>query len=295
MRMADVQPVVLRGESGREFGMCHVVLHGIKDGCGRTKERRRWGEGIENTPPNREYYDTRKMEVIPAPLRVWTEYQLYMKDFMRCVWGVDETVGRMLDYLKETGLDKNTIVIYSSDQGFYLGEHGWFDKRFMYEESLRMPLLVRYPGIVAPGSVSDEITVNIDFAPTFLDFADTPIPSDMQGRSLRPILEGNTLQDWRESMYYHYYAYPFTHSVKRHYGIRTKRYKLIHFYYDIDAWELYDLERDPRELNNVYGNPAYASVLRELTAELDRLRKQYGDSEELSQRFLREHLESMRK
>jgi len=221
-------------------------------------------------------------------------YQRYIKDYLRCIASVDDNVGRVLDYLDGNGLAEDTIVVYTSDQGFYLGDHGWFDKRFMYEESLRMPLLVRYPGVVAPGTVNDDIVVNIDFAPTFLDFAGVTVPGDMQGRSLRPLLEGGAPSDWRSAMYYHYYEYPGAHSVKRHYGVRTARYKLIHFYYDIDAWELYDLEKDPHELVNVYGDPAYAAVLRELTAELDRLRKQYGDSEELTQRFLREDLERIR-
>jgi arylsulfatase A-like enzyme len=252
-------------------------------------QKRAWRAAYE---PRNEAF--RRLDPQGRDLVRW-KYQRYVKDYLRCVASVDDNVGRVLDYLDDSGRAENTIVVYTSDQGFYLGEHGWFDKRFMYEESLRMPLLVRYPGTITPGSVSDDIAVNIDFAPTFLDFADAPIPSDMQGRSLRPILEGTTPQDWRNSMYYHYYAYPFTHSVKRHYGVRTKRYKLIHFYYDIDAWELYDLEKDPRELNNLYGDPAYASVTRDLTTELDRLRKHYGDTEELSQRFLREHLESMKK
>ncbi len=222
------------------------------------------------------------------------QYQRYIKDYLRCVASVDDNVGRVLDFLDETGLADNTIVVYTSDQGFYLGEHGWYDKRFMYEESLRMPFLVRYPGVTAPGSVNGDIVVNIDFAPTFLDAAGAPVPGDMQGRSIVPLLAGRTPADWRKAMYYHYYEHPSEHNVMRHYGVRTERYKLIHFYYDIDAWELYDLEKDPHELYNVHGDPAYAGVLRELTAELDRLRAHYGDSEELTQRILREDLERRR-
>jgi arylsulfatase A-like enzyme len=236
-----------------------------------------------------------KGEPWPAPndlkgqaLKKW-KYQRYIKDYLRCVASVDDNVGRLLDYLDESGLADTTIVVYTSDQGFYLGEHGWFDKRFMYEESLRMPFLVRYPKEVKAGSVNSDIAVNIDFAPTFLDFAGIGKPSDMQGESLRPLLEGRTPTDWRQSMYYHYYEYPGWHAVKRHYGVRTKRYKLIHFYHDIDAWELYDLEKDPHELDNVYGNPAYKHVAEDLERELRRLQKKYGDSDELARQMMRSH------
>jgi len=205
------------------------------------------------------------------------KYQRYIKDYLRCIASVDDNVGRLLDYLDASGLADNTIVIYTSDQGFYLGDHGWFDKRFMYEESLRMPLLVRYPKQIKPGSVNNDLVQNLDFAPTFLEFAGLDAPPDMQGRSLRRLLRGKTPDDWRTSIYYHYYEYPAVHSVKRHYGVRTKQYKLIHFYNDIDEWELYDLEKDPHELKNVYGDPAYADIVKELTAELKRLRTLYKD------------------
>ena len=217
-------------------------------------------------------------------LKKW-KYQRYIKDYLRCVASIDDNIGRLLDYLDTAGLAENTIVIYTSDQGFYLGEHGWFDKRFMYEESLRMPLLVRYPKEIKAGSVNDDIVLNLDFAPTLLDFAGVSKPADMQGRSFRPALQGSTPNDWRTSIYYHYYEYPAVHMVKRHYGVRTKRYKLIHFYYDIDAWELYDLQKDPNELNNIYDVPAYADVIKKLKAELERLRKQFGDSDELAKKF----------
>jgi arylsulfatase A-like enzyme len=206
------------------------------------------------------------------------KYQRYIKDYLRCIASVDDNVGRVLDYLDESGLAENTVVVYTSDQGFYLGDHGWFDKRFMYEESLRMPLLVRHPKQIKAGSISDDIVLNLDFGPTFLDFAGVPVPTDMQGRSIRKILQGKTPQDWRTSMYYHYYEYPAVHSVKRHYGVRTKRYKLIHFYHDIDEWELYDLKKDPNEMKNVYSNPAYSDVVKELKAELKQLRKKYKDT-----------------
>ncbi len=206
------------------------------------------------------------------------KYQRYIKDYLRSVASVDDNVGRLLDYLEERGLTENTIIIYSSDQGFYLGEHGWFDKRFMYEESYRMPFLIQYPGAIPAGSETDALAMNIDFAPTFLDYAGVNIPGDMQGRSLRPILEnGETPDDWRNATYYHYYEYPAVHMVKRHYGVRTDRYKLIHFYYDIDAWELFDLEEDPNELNSVYEDPAYAEIRDSLTDLLQALQEQYGD------------------
>jgi len=206
------------------------------------------------------------------------KYQRYIKDYLRCVASVDDNVGRVLDYLDESGLTGNTVVFYTSDQGFYLGDHGWFDKRFMYEESLRMPLLVRYPKEIKAGSVSDDIVLNLDFGATFLDYAGVPIPIDMQGESFRKVLQGNTPGDWRKSMYYHYYEYPAVHSVKRHYGVRTERYKLIHFYHDIDEWELYDLKKDPKEMKNVFGDPEYDQTIKDLKVELKRLRKQYKDT-----------------
>ena len=206
------------------------------------------------------------------------KYQRYIKDYLRCIASVDDNVGRVLDYLDESGLAENTVVFYTSDQGFYLGDHGWFDKRFMYEESLRMPLVVRCPKHIKAGSTSDDIVLNLDFAATFLDIAGVPVPADMQGESIRPILQGNTPDSWRKSMYYHYYEYPGGHSVKRHYGVRTGRYKLIHFYNDIDEWELYDLAKDPREMKNVCGEASYADIVKELKAELKRLREKYKDT-----------------
>jgi arylsulfatase A-like enzyme len=210
-------------------------------------------------------------------LREW-KYQHYIKDYLRCVASVDDNVGRVLDYLDESGLARNTLVVYTSDQGFFLGDHGWFDKRFMYEESLRMPLLARLPGTIRAGAVNDDIVLNLDFAPTFVDLAGALVPEDMQGESLRPLLLGHTPPDWRTSMYYHYYEFPAVHMVKRHYGIRTRRYKLIHFYNDIDAWELYDLKSDPHELHNLYGGPGYAKLTDRLKGELEGLREQYDDT-----------------
>ncbi len=215
------------------------------------------------------------------------KYQRYIKDYLRCIASVDDNIGRVLDYLEEKGLAENTIVVYTSDQGFYLGEHGWFDKRFMYEESLRMPLIFRYPKEIKKGGVNEDMVLNLDFAPTFLDVAGIQIPQDVQGRSLRSILKGSTPADWRDSIYYHYYEYPAWHMVKKHYGIRTKRYKLIHFYHDIDAWEFYDLLNDPHELNNLYGDSAHQEKIEKLKLELNKLRKVYNDSEELTKSFIK--------
>ena len=207
------------------------------------------------------------------------KYQRYVKEYLRTVAGVDDNVGRMLDYLDASGLADNTVVIYSSDQGWYLGEHGWYDKRWMYEESLVAPLLVRWPGHIAPGSVNNDMVSNLDFATTFLDLAGVEMPSDMQGRSLKPLFLGNTPADWRTSHYYHYYEYPGYHCVERHYGVRTATHKLIYFY-NRDEWELFDLKTDPGELNSVYGREAYAGVEAELKAELAALRTQYAVPED---------------
>jgi arylsulfatase A-like enzyme len=207
------------------------------------------------------------------------KYQAYMRDYLACIAGVDENVGRVLAYLKENNLDKNTVVMYSSDQGFYLGEHGWFDKRFMYEESFRTPLIARWPGIIEPGSQNGDLVQNIDFAETFLELGGVAIPSDMQGKSLVPLMKGNTPKDWRKSLYYHYYEYPAVHSVRRHEGVTTKRYKLIRFYgKDVpngEEWELYDLKRDPQEMKSLYDNPAQAKRIKAMKKELQRLRKYY--------------------
>jgi len=206
-------------------------------------------------------------------------YQRYVKDYLRTARSVDDRVGALLDYLKKSGLDQNTIVIYSSDQGFYLGEHGWFDKRFMYEESFSTPLIVSWPGVTSPGSVNRDLVQNIDFAVTFLDLARAPIPGDMQGESLAPLIRGETPADWREALYYHYYEYPGTHKVRRHEGIAKKRWKLIRFYGpDIpngEEWELFDLQNDPREMMNVYAKPENATLVAQLKQELQSLKLKY--------------------
>jgi len=214
------------------------------------------------------------------------KYQRYLQDYLACIAAVDKSVGEVLDFLKKNGLDKNTVVIYASDQGFYLGEHGWFDKRWMFEESYRTPLLIQWPGITKPGSVNSDMVSNIDLAETFLDMAGVEVPSDMQGRSMVPVLQGKTPADWRKEHYYHYYEYPGSHMVKRHYGMSTERYKLIHYYYDIDEWELYDIQTDPMEIKNVYNDPSYASVRADLHKRLTNLMAKYKDSEELAKAFL---------
>ena len=214
------------------------------------------------------------------------KYQRYVKDYLRCLRSIDRNVGRLLNYLHEAGLLDNTLIVYTSDQGMYLGEHGWFDKRFMYKQSFRTPLLMRYPELIKPGTLSTAMALNLDFAPTFLDLAGVPEPDYMQGNSLVPLFGGKVPQEWRKAVYYHYYEYPGWHAVKRHYGIRTERYKLIHFYYNIDEWELYDLRKDPDEMHNVYNDPAYRSVRDSLTVQLRLLQESYGDSDSLAEKFL---------
>ena len=213
------------------------------------------------------------------------KYQRYMQDYLGTISSVDDNVGRLLDYLEETELDQNTMIIYTSDQGFYLGEHGWFDKRFIYDESFKTPLLIQWPGHIAPGSTNDEMVQNLDFAQTLLEVANIEAPGDMQGESILSLLKSENT--WtREAVYYHYYEYPAVHMVKRHYGIVSKTYKLVHFYYDVDEWELYDRLKDPSELHNIYDDPAYASIVTQLKLELKEMRIKYQDSEELDQKFI---------
>jgi arylsulfatase A-like enzyme len=223
------------------------------------------------------YYEPRNAAFRQANLQgkdlVRWKYNRYLHDYLACIAGVDDSVGHLLDYLKETGLDRDTIVVYSSDQGFYLGEHGWFDKRWIFEESLRTPLLVRWPGVAKPGSVNGDIVSNLDFGETFLDAAGVMAPAEMQGRSLVPLLKGATPADWRKSFYYHYYEHPGPHNVHRHYGVVTDRYKLVYFYQpEMNYWELFDLRQDPHELTSVHGKKEYAEVQKDLERELLRLR-----------------------
>lgn len=225
------------------------------------------------------YYEPRNEKFRQANLKdkdlVRWKYQRYMHDYLGCIKAVDESVGRLLKYLDDEGLAENTIVIYSADQGFYLGEHGWFDKRWIFEESLRAPLLARWPGMAKPGTVNKDLVSNLDFAETFLELAGAPVPSEMQGRSLVPVLKGQTPADWRKSFYYQYYEYPVPHHVRPHYGVVTDRHKLVRFYgTDADYWELFDLEKDPHELKSVSGVSEYESVQKRLEAELARLRNE---------------------
>jgi arylsulfatase A-like enzyme len=202
------------------------------------------------------------------------KYQRYIKDYLRAVASIDDNLGRVLDYLDKAGLKENTVVVYTSDQGFYLGDHGWYDKRWMYEESLRTPVIVRWPRVVDGGSSSEDLVQNLDFAETFLDIAGVAVPDEMQGESLLPLLDGETPAGWRDAIYYQYFEYPGWHMVRRQYGVRTMRYKLIH-YYEVGEWELFDLERDLRELTSVYDDPEYADVVERLTVRLRELREQY--------------------
>jgi len=208
------------------------------------------------------------------------KYQRYLKDYLATARSLDRNIGVLLDYLDKKGLASNTVVVYTSDQGFYLGEHGWFDKRFMYEESLRTPFIMRYPGVIKPGTTVSDIMLNIDWAPTLLDIAGVRPPADMQGVSFLPLLRPDGARhDWRTAMYYHYYEFPQPHHVYPHFGIRTEQYKLIRFYGPSDSWELYDLARDPQELNNRYNDPAYRKVIADLRLQLRQLIGQYDDKE----------------
>jgi arylsulfatase A-like enzyme len=220
------------------------------------------------------------------------KYRRFITDYLRCVAALDENVARVLDWLEADGIADDTVLVYTSDQGFFLGDHGWYDKRFMYEESLRMPFLVRYPREIAAGSTSAAMALNVDFGPTFLDYAGVALPGSMQGRSLRPVLRGQPPADWRTSMYYRYWVhYDVAHHVWAHYGVRTHQHKLVYYYAEpcdtpgafeeprTPEWELFDLAADPAELSSVYDDPAYAGVVRELKAELRRLQAEVGDRE----------------
>ncbi len=252
------------------------------------EQRSQWMAAYE--PKNKAFLDAKLQG---KELALW-KYNRYIKDYLRTIKSVDDGVGEVLDYLDDAGLTENTIVIYTSDQGFYLGEHGWFDKRFMYEESFRTPLLMRYPKEIKPGTEIDKLIQNLDFAPTILDYAGVDIPIEMQGESFRRLVSGET-GTWRDAVYYTYYEYPSVHMVKRHYGVSTSRYKLMHFYYDIDEWELYDLEKDPKEMRNVYNDPAYVEVRRDMHQRLAELREKYGDSDKNDQRYLNAYLEAVKK
>jgi uncharacterized sulfatase len=235
-----------------------------------SEQRTIWDEAYQ--PKNDAFHDA---QLSGRALAEW-KGQRYLQEYLATIASVDEGVGKILDYLDESKLSDNTIVIYTTDQGFYLGEKGWFDKRYMYEESFAMPMLMKYPNGIKPGTIIEGLTQNLDFAETFLDYAQVYIPEDMQGKSLRPLLEGTIdADDFRDAVYYHYYDFPAFHMVKKHYGVRTKRYKLMHFYDDIDTWELYDLDEDPKEIHNQIDNPEYDAVEVQLRQKLNFLQKQY--------------------
>jgi len=230
------------------------------------------------------YYEPRNAAFLAAKpegrdLVRW-RYNRYMHDYLACVKAVDDSVGRMLQALDEAGETDNTVVVFSSDQGFFLGEHGWFDKRWIFEESLRAPLMVRWPKVAEAGAVRGEIVSLVDFAQTFLDIANVPAPADMQGRSILPLLKGAAPDDWRKSLYYHYYEYPVPHRVRPHVGVITDRYKLVHYYKpDIDEWELLDRQADPLETRSYFNDPAYQQIAADLKQELERLRVEVGDDQ----------------
>ncbi|MES1225177.1 MAG: sulfatase/phosphatase domain-containing protein, partial [Bacteroidota bacterium] len=231
-----------------------------------------------------EYYDNKVTTDFDAhhytgdSLLQW-KYQRYLKDYLSVARSLDRNIGKILDYLDQNGLTENTVVIYASDQGFYMGEHGWFDKRFMYEESFRTPFVMRYPGMIKPGTSVDNMIANIDFAPTLLDIAGVKAPADIQGNSFLPVLKSKQNVFWRDGIYYHYYEYPEPHKVSPHFGIRTKQYKLIRFYGPADFWELYDLKKDPNEMQNLYNRKEYATIIVGLKKKLDSLIAKYADTE----------------
>jgi len=233
------------------------------------EQRRIWDEAY--LPKNNAFYEA---DLHGKELAEW-KGQRYLHEYLATVKSVDEGIGRILDYLEETGLDENTLVVYTSDQGFYLGEHGWFDKRFMYEESMKMPLLMQLPGVIEPGTNIDALVQNLDFAPTFLDLAGgQEYATNMQGESFKGLLEG-TQDDFKDAVYYHYYDFPAFHMVKRQYGVRTDRYKLIHFYDDVDEWEFYDLKKDPKELHNAINDEEYKDIVTFMHKKLDSLQSYY--------------------
>jgi arylsulfatase A-like enzyme len=237
------------------------------------EQREQWVKGYQQERSEFESFERHDT-------RAFKEWKLkrYLQDYLRCILSVDESIGRINQFLKESGLDENTLVVYTSDQGFFLGEHGLFDKRYMYEESFSTPMIMKYPEMIPPGSTSDELVMNLDLAPTFLDLAAIEIPNEMQGRSLLPVMSSKAKTQWRESIYYHFYEDAF--GVPRHYGVRTDRYKLIRFDTDPVSWEMYDLENDPKEMTNLYNDPEYASVQEMLKEEMEKLREKYKITED---------------
>lgn len=231
----------------------------------------------------KKYYDSaeavyEKVKHDSVALAQW-KYQRYLRDYLSTAKGMDRNINKMLDAIDEMGLRENTIVIYTSDQGFYLGEHGWFDKRFMYEESFSTPFVIRYPGHIKPGTSVNDMVMNIDIAPTLLAYAGIRVPEDIQGESMKPLLEGKRVKGWRKYLYYHYYEYPLSHKVAKHFGVSSDRYKLIYYYDPVKSWELFDLKKDPQEMKNVYQDPAYQKVVAEMKKQLKKAAERYKDDE----------------
>jgi len=292
---AHTQEMQIDGHArwGHDFKM---IVDPNGDSTGFDRELRRFNEKQREdwlnayTPKN----DAMKAANLKGEELAKWKFNRYIKDYLRTIKSVDDGVGEVLDYLDESGLTENTIVVYTSDQGFYLGEHGWFDKRFMYKESFRTPLIVRYPKEIQAGTKIEKLVQNLDFAPTFLDYAGIEVPQAMQGESFRDLVSGET-SEFREAVYYTYYEYPSVHMVKRHYGVANDRYKLMHFYYDVDEWELYDLETDPDEMKSVYNDPEYADIKAQMHQKLDELRAYYGDSDENDEKYLQAYLAHLEK
>lgn len=269
------QEMEIDGHLNIVFDCFGPPLHGWDPDSGKSVDRSGFRNKKKMTPEQLKawntVFDAKNNELVKLNLKgkdlIRWKYHRYIRNYLRCVKGVDDSVGQLMNYLEEKGLADNTIVIYSSDQGFYLGDHGWYDKRWMYEESLQMPFICKWPNVTKPGSINKELIQNLDYAETFLDVAGVEIPSDMQGKSLVPLLKGETPEDWRDSIYYHYHEFPSVHMVAKHNGVRTKRYKLIQFY-QFGEWEFYDLEKDPDELQNEYNNPQYAKEVAKLKKQL---------------------------
>jgi len=270
MKLDPNSPII---ESGTGGSATWNAIDNWKAAYSRLNEEQKKVWDAHYQPLSQEFYES---DLTGKKLSEW-KFQRYIKDYLRCIKSVDENVGRMIDYLKETGEWENTLVIYTSDQGFFLGEHGWYDKRFMYEESLITPFLLKTPGN-SKAKINSDLVMNLDFAPTILDYAGIKVPADMQGLSLKPSIEEEKQLD-REGQYYHYYEYPHGwHLVKKHYGVRTDSFKLIHFYKDVDEWELYDLKQDPHEMTNVYDQPEYLEKQKSLHLLLNKLQDKYADS-----------------
>ncbi|TWT55837.1 Arylsulfatase [Thalassoglobus neptunius] len=288
---ARFQEMEIDGHLNIVFDCFGPPLHGWNPDEGKSTDRSGFRNLKKMTPEQLEAWNAvfdrknnelKKLNLDGKELVRW-KYHRYIRNYLRCIRGVDDSVGQLMAYLEKAGLADNTVVIYSSDQGFYLGDHGWYDKRWMYEESLKMPLIVKWPHVTPPGTINTDLVQNLDYAETFLDIAGAKVPEDMQGQSLVPLLKGETPDDWREAIYYHYHEYPSVHMVARHNGIRTDRYKLIHFY-QFGEWEFYDLEKDPDELLNEYDNPQYAEVIENLKGQLTGLITEYGDESDMSEK-----------